>query len=554
MPRQTYSAAVSSSHNLNMNQSMANQPNTNTNTANTTTNSIIDVFHPYFLQSSDNPGIALVTQPLTAQNYQHWSRSIKLALSAKNKIGMIDGTLVKPEVSSPLYAFWHRCNDMVLSWLLNSISSDIRDSVVYFSTAREIWEDLTVRFSQSNVPRIFQLKKDLNALNQGSMSVTAYFTKMRTLTDELNALAPIPKCVCVQNSCTCEVSAKLETYEQIDRLSQFLMGLNDTFTATRGQMLMMKPLPSLSQAYSLLLQEENQRSTPLSTVPENVAMNVKFTGSKTRSNYNSYKKSNSAEETCEYCHNTGHLQDKCFFLHGYPDWHRLHGKPKPKLRSPGTSVKKVAQVTVSSVDNADPSCSDSSKSAFSDAQCEQLSRMIQNSMKNLNPWSTTSQLSGKICNVSFPHTAYTVQTKMNQLWILDSGATDHIVSDVSFLSSAKPFNAVLHLPNGTTAPITHIGDVTFTSSLILTDVLCVPSFQCNLVSISKLTADSSATVLFSKSTCLFQDPSLKQMVEIGKVQAGGILTVVLLSLYLIVINAPDFITLLLLKLKSGMLD
>lgn len=39
--------------------------------------------------------------------------------------------------------------------------------------------------------------------------ITAYFTKMRTLTDELNALVPIPKCTCVQNSCTCGVSAKL---------------------------------------------------------------------------------------------------------------------------------------------------------------------------------------------------------------------------------------------------------------------------------------------------------------------------------------------------------
>lgn len=93
------------------------------------------------------------------------------------------------------------------------------------------------------------------------MSITAYFTTSRTLIDELNALAHIPKCTCVSNSCICGVSNKLEEYEHINSLSQFLMGLNDNFIRIRGQMLLMKPLPTLSQAYSMLLQEENQRAT-----------------------------------------------------------------------------------------------------------------------------------------------------------------------------------------------------------------------------------------------------------------------------------------------------
>lgn len=77
---------------------------------------------------------------------------------------------------------------------------------------------------------------------------------------------------------------------------------------------MMKPLPSLNQTYSLilyylLLQEENQRSTLLSSVTDNLAMNVKFTGSKAKQSSTTHKKLNSVEETC---HNTGHLQDKSF--------------------------------------------------------------------------------------------------------------------------------------------------------------------------------------------------------------------------------------------------
>lgn len=40
---------------------------------------------------------------------------------------------------------------------------------------------------------------------------------------------------------------------------QFLMGLHDSFITARGQILMMTPLPSVTQAYSLIKQDEKQR-------------------------------------------------------------------------------------------------------------------------------------------------------------------------------------------------------------------------------------------------------------------------------------------------------
>jgi hypothetical protein len=45
----------------------------------------------------------------------------------------------------------------VISWILNSISKDIAESVIYINTAEEMWLDLKDRFSQKNGPRIFQL-------------------------------------------------------------------------------------------------------------------------------------------------------------------------------------------------------------------------------------------------------------------------------------------------------------------------------------------------------------------------------------------------------------
>ena len=59
---------------------------------------------PYFLSSGDNPGISLVVQPFTGENYSAWSRAILISLDAKTKLGFIDGSIPKPQfVDHPYY-------------------------------------------------------------------------------------------------------------------------------------------------------------------------------------------------------------------------------------------------------------------------------------------------------------------------------------------------------------------------------------------------------------------------------------------------------------------
>jgi len=43
------------------------------------------------------------------------------------------------------------------------------------------------------------------------------------------------------------------------RLMQFLMGMNESYSAVHGQVLLMNPLPSVRQTYSFVSQDEKQR-------------------------------------------------------------------------------------------------------------------------------------------------------------------------------------------------------------------------------------------------------------------------------------------------------
>ncbi|XP_022866776.1 uncharacterized protein LOC111386548 [Olea europaea var. sylvestris] len=92
----------------------------------------------YYLYPSKNPGALIVSEIFNGDNYTFWSHSISMAFSVKNKLGFIDGSLKSPSPSSGVtHNCWVRKSDLVLSWLLNLISKDIRQSLLYTSSAYE---------------------------------------------------------------------------------------------------------------------------------------------------------------------------------------------------------------------------------------------------------------------------------------------------------------------------------------------------------------------------------------------------------------------------------
>ena len=94
---------------------------------------ITDVPSPFFLHSADHPSAVLVSTPLNNENYLTWKRAMKMALNAKNKLGFIDSSITKPTKSQSDAQLWDRCNDMVLSWILNSIDKNLVTSLISYT-------------------------------------------------------------------------------------------------------------------------------------------------------------------------------------------------------------------------------------------------------------------------------------------------------------------------------------------------------------------------------------------------------------------------------------
>lgn len=104
---------------------------------------------------------------------------------------------------------------------MNALSKELSCSAIFVETARELWVDLKDHFSQINGPRIFQIQSDINSISPGNKSISSYFTRLKTLWDELNLYNPLP-------IYSCGTVKILDDYQQRTHTIQFLMGLNDT--------------------------------------------------------------------------------------------------------------------------------------------------------------------------------------------------------------------------------------------------------------------------------------------------------------------------------------
>ncbi|XP_039128401.1 uncharacterized protein LOC120264640 isoform X2 [Dioscorea cayenensis subsp. rotundata] len=272
------------------------------------------------LHPSDHPGLLLVSKVFNGNGYGSWKRAMELALTAKKKLGFVTGSCKKPSSDSEDLENWEVCNSMVISWILNGLSQDISESVVYMKVASDVWQELEERFGQANGPQFFQIQQELSQIRQGSSSITAYYTRIKKLWDEIQSLSNLPPC-------TCGLNQEHQKLEEKQRLMQLLMGLNESYLAIRGHILLMKPLPTVREVYALLIQEERQREINSSTqFTEAVSLNA--SSSKNSSNSSNFSNRNSITLTrnkpeykrsvCDYCKRVGHTKDKCFKLHGFP--------------------------------------------------------------------------------------------------------------------------------------------------------------------------------------------------------------------------------------------
>nr|KYP65664.1 Retrovirus-related Pol polyprotein from transposon TNT 1-94 [Cajanus cajan] len=107
-------------------------------------------------------------------------------------------------------------------------------------------------------------------------------------------------------------------------------------------------------------------------------------------------------------------------------------------------------------------------------------------------------------------------------WVLDNGASHHMTPTHSILQDLRDLDEPLHIkiPTGDVVLVKKIGTVQLDNHIKLIDVLYIPQFSCNLISIHKLTCDLNCMVTYFSDNCVIQDQAMKRTIRFGDLCDG----------------------------------
>ncbi|KAK1433710.1 hypothetical protein QVD17_10625 [Tagetes erecta] len=330
----------------------------------------LDFGDPLYLHPSDTNNLSIINLRLTGtENYAIWSSSMELALLVKNKTGFIDKSCVKSATNPILAKQWERCNSVVLSWILNSISEELYVGQIFSKVASEVWDELKETYNKVDGSIIYNLHRQINSTNQNGNPISDYYHKLNCMWRQYDTLVNLPKC-------TCAAANELTKFNQQIKLMQFLMGLDDVYQPLRTQILSKDPLPTVKNAFALISNEESHRS--LNSKPQVAAFAAKGPDPKRKQQKREPLK-------CTHCNLTGHTADKCYELVGYPPNYNKKPNTQRALQSKSGQPKIANSSQVNSF-------------TFTPEQINKIMSMISES-------STSKEATSNMSGLSAPETA-----------------------------------------------------------------------------------------------------------------------------------------------------
>ncbi|KAI3730698.1 hypothetical protein L1987_61872 [Smallanthus sonchifolius] len=464
----------------------------------------LDASDPLYLHASDSSCFTVVNIKLKGtENYTVWANAMKLFLQAKNKLGFIDGNCKKSTDNEVLALQWERCNSVVLTWILNSVSDELYVGQVYSKLASEVWTDLRETYDKVDGSVVFNLYQKINSVSQNGTSVSEYYHKLNTMWKQFDAIVQLPSCVC-------NASKAFNDFNQLIKLMQFLMGLDDIYQPVRTSLLTQDPLPTIKTAFSIISREESHRGSFTSSKSPNVGF-----VSKTKQFFDNKKKifkGPNPNLKCTHCSKLGHTVEKCFELVGFPQGYKFKA---------GQGSNQVNKNGVSNNTSNSASASIPTTPLSSDQITKLLSLLNERTVEDPQGSNVGGTILSSFSANCFSKCVYGISSESNSVasgWVIDSGANQHmIMSDKNLLNQidVSDFNITVKHPNGTNAKVTKIGCLKITDQVILSDVFVVPEYYVNLMSVYKLTRDNKLCVVFDEHQCSIQDLYTKKTLVTG---------------------------------------
>lgn len=136
-------------------------------------------------------------------------------------------------------------------------------------------------------------------------------------------------------------------------------------------------------------------------------------------------------------------------------------------------------------------------SSLAAKQCQSFFTMLQAHLSKAKLASGSSSTTSHVAGI------YSSFKPDANSWVIDSGASTHICYEKKFFTNLRFFIGMsMRLSNHTRIDVSFVGDVCINSHIYLQNVMFIPSFQFNFISISALTAHLHIMVQFVDNSCV----------------------------------------------------
>ncbi|KAJ4769263.1 hypothetical protein LUZ62_053520 [Rhynchospora pubera] len=430
--------------------------------------------------SSPMQVIHQIRTTLDQDNYLLWKSQILPVLRGHGLEGFIDGSKQAPgqfvlnstgvQVSNSDFSLWQQQDQLILAWMFSSIAPSILAQVINCQTSADLWQTLTQIHVSQSVAKTLDLKLQLQTLKKAGSTCSQFIQQLQAIADRLRSIGSVV------------------TDQEL--ILHALQGLGSEYEAFVTAISLREHSPSWFEFNNLLLTHESRILTNLKSNTTSTAHLT--TDSQSQNNNN--PSSQNVFYTSRGRSNRGR---------GY----NTRGRGAQRGRGRGRQISSNAE---NNQDTSNSKCQICQKWGHEAIECyHRFDIRYSASSSSPTPQALVAEPS------STPQTS----------WFIDSGATTHVTPDINNLSSSLPYNGsdAVHIGNGTGLLISHKG-TSFLSigstTLKLTNVLCVPSITKSLLSVSQLTADNNVVVEFSSNSCFVKECTTNKVLLHGILNNG----------------------------------
>ncbi|GJT58985.1 putative reverse transcriptase domain-containing protein [Tanacetum coccineum] len=185
----------------------------------------LDISDPLHLHPNDTTSLTVVPIKLKGtKNYQVWSCAMLLDLEGKNNTLLME----------------HAKGLLQMRFLMFS------------KRAKHVWKELKETYDKVDGSTMSSLHHQISTLKQNGSFIADYYHKLNALWKQYDAMIELPKCA--DNA-----FESFKKHNQLLKLMQFLMGLDDSYMQIRSSILSREVLPDVKSAYATISIEESHR-------------------------------------------------------------------------------------------------------------------------------------------------------------------------------------------------------------------------------------------------------------------------------------------------------